>query len=117
MIPGVYRDVCRVLLRYSNATAYSVRREEGRAADMVGEIAPELGCLQGRERQSALLSRELAQIAARGQAEVGQSPAGWQGCASLVEWRRVGEHKPWTLDVGRLKNAALCVRLSAERRP
>ena len=91
--------VCRVVLGDSNATACSVQLEEGKAAHMAGEIAMGAGWLQGQDRQSALLSRASARIAAEGRAEVGQADAGWQGCASLVEWRRVGaEHK----DVGRL---------------
>lgn len=48
------------------------------------------GWLQGQDRQPALLSRELEEVAAEERAEVGQTDAGWQGCASLVEWRRVG---------------------------
>jgi hypothetical protein len=99
----VYRDACRVVSGGSNATACRpcrVQREEGRAAHMAGEIAMGPGSLQGRDWQSALLSRALARIAAEGRAEVGQWDAGWQGCASPVEWRRVGaEHK----DVGRLR--------------
>lgn len=67
-----------------------MQRDEGRAAHMAGEIAMGPGSLQGRERQSALLSRALARIVAEGRAEVGQWDAGWQGCASLVEWRRAG---------------------------
>ena len=56
------------------------------------EIAMGPRRLQGQDRQSALLSRDLAVEAAEERAEVGQADAGWQGCASLVEveWRRVG---------------------------
>ena len=79
------------------------------------EIAMGPKCLQGQGRQSALLSAELACVAARRRAEVGQADAGWQGCASLVEWAESGrEHK----DVGRLKRElSRCVRLRACRRP
>jgi len=79
------------------------------------EIAMGPKCLQGQDRQSALLSTELACVAARRRAEVGQADAGRQGCASLVEWAESGrEHK----DVGRLKRElSRCVRLRACRRP
>ena len=82
---------------------------------MAREIAMGPKRLQGQDRQSALLSAELACVAARRRAEVGQADAGWQGCASLVEWAESGrEHK----DVGRLKRElSRCVRLRACRRP
>jgi hypothetical protein len=86
MTPGVYKQVCRVVSKDSNATACSMQRVEGKAADIAGEIATRPGCLQGRGRQSALLSSKVADVAARRRAKVGQrmrcrraAPRLWNG--------------------------------------
>ena len=89
--------------------------KKGKLRTWQREITMGPKCLQGQDRQSALLSAESACVAARRRAEVGQADAGWQGCASLVEWAESGrEHK----DVGRLKRElSRCVRLRACWRP
>jgi hypothetical protein len=106
MLPGVYRDVCRVVTKDSNATACSAQREEGRAADMVGRDCDKTRML-ARARKAVRSSQQRARadsskMAGRGRS-VGMWHAGTQGCASLVEWRRAGVHAN---DVGRLKKAA-----------
>jgi hypothetical protein len=72
MMPGIHKQLCRVVSKDSNATACSVQRVEGKAADVAGEIATRPGCLQGRERQSALLSSKVTDVAARKRTKVGQ---------------------------------------------
>jgi hypothetical protein len=86
MTPGVYKQLCRVVSKDSNATACSVQRVEGKAADIAGRDCDKAGCLQGRGRQSALLSSKVADVAARRRAKVGQrmrcgraAPRLWNG--------------------------------------
>ena len=89
--------------------------KKGKLRTWQREITMGPKCLQGQDRQSALLSAESACVAARRRAEVGQADAGWQGCASLVEWAESGlEHKD--KDVGRLKERAVPLR-AAESMP
>jgi hypothetical protein len=92
MLPGVYRDVCRVVTKDSNATACNVQREEGRAADMVGRDCDKTRML-ARARKAVRSSQQRARADSSKMA----------GCASLVEGRRAGVHAN---DVGRLKKAA-----------
>ena len=74
--------------------------KKGKLRTWQREIAMGPKCLQGQDRQSALLSAELACVAARRRAEVGQADAGRAGlrlAGGMAESGR--EHK----DVGRLK--------------
>ena len=45
---------------------------------------------QGETGSPLFLSRALARVVAKWRTEVGQADAGWQGCASLVEWAESG---------------------------
>jgi hypothetical protein len=43
MTPGVYKQLCRVVSKDSNATACSVQRVEGKAADIAGRDCDKAG--------------------------------------------------------------------------
>lgn len=59
MMPDIYKQICRVVLGDSNATAHRVQREEGTAADVAGGDCDKAG-MPARAREAVRLSQQRA---------------------------------------------------------
>ena len=96
MMPDIYKQTCRVVLESSNATAHSVQREEGTAAD----IAEDKAGMPARAGKPVRLSQQRARGYSSKRAREGRSedaarkaaPPCWNGgewaCRAMRDRRR-----------------------------